>query len=273
MALLFGGLAVAAGVIGRTLIDSGVAAVPSGTPGKLLWIVAPALLALGFRRLDPATRGRHLFALSRKPLVAAAIVAALTAVAAGVAIALGLAAGALAFAPAGVPAATLATSAASIALFAFLEESAWRGYLLPGLLPRVRYAVAVGVSSLVWWAWHLPYLDQLSRVYTRESAISIAPRLLLGVMAMQVLYTEVFLRYRSVWPAFAMHASFNLVANLAILSGLKLTGHLPWLLSPSADSVLLIVLSGGIGLWLYRRRRAAGPVTEPDARPADDPAL
>ena len=60
-------------------------------------------------------------------------------------------------------------TAASIALFAFLEESAWRGYLLPSLLGRARYPVVVGVAGLIWFAWHLPYLDQLERRTRRAS--------------------------------------------------------------------------------------------------------
>jgi membrane protease YdiL (CAAX protease family) len=255
--IVFSVLVCSLGWVGRLVIDPAVPPSPSGTPGKLLWILAPALLALLFRRLDPAVRGARLFAFKRRALVMAAKVAGFTVLAVSTAVAIGFAAGALTFGSFTASASTLASTAVSIVLFAFLEESAWRGYLLPALLARTNYAVMITIASLTWWAWHLPYLDQLTAVFTSEAPTTVAPRLLLGVVAMQILYSEVFLLCRSVWPAVAMHATFNLVANLTFLLGVTLAGPRPWLLSPSADSVLMIIVTAAIGVWLYRRRMAA----------------
>ena len=254
--LAFSALVVAVGIVGRLLVDAGRPMSPDGTPGKLLWVLAPPLLALIFRRLDPATRGKRFFRLDRAIVGFSARAAGLTAVAVVAVVGVGLALGATRFSWAGVVPTSLITMVASVALFAFFEESAWRGYLLPSLLDRVSYPVVIAISSVTWWAWHLPYLDQLSAVYTTESLSTLAPRLLLGVVAMQVLYTEVFLRCRSVWPAFAIHATFNVVANGAFLAGLSLQGSLGWALAPAADSVLMILATAAAGAWLYRVRVA-----------------
>ena len=254
--VLFGALAVALGPVARLLLDRGRPMTPGGTPGMLVWILAPAVLALVFRRLDPQTRGTHLFRVTGQTTMVALTVAALAAAAMGLAIAVGLATGGLSFAPASLPLTTFIAAAASVVLFAFLEESAWRGYLLPSLLGRARYPVVVVVAGLIWFAWHLPYLDQLTRALTNESVTTLAPRLFIGVLALQFLYSELFLRCRSVWPAFALHATTNLVVQLAFLAGLKLAGSQAWLLSPSADGVLVITLAAGVALWMYRRRAA-----------------
>lgn len=264
--LLFGGLAVALGPVARLLLDRGSPVTPGGTPGMLVWILAPAVLALVFRRLDPQTRGTHLFGVTGRTALVAALAAALAAAAMGLVIAVGLALGGLSFTPVSLPPATFIAAAVSTTLFAFLEESAWRGYLLPSLLGRARYPVVVAVSGLIWFAWHLPYLDQLNAALTSESVTTLAPRLFIGVLALQFLYAELFLRCRSVWPAFALHATTNLVAQLALLAGLKLTGSLAWLLSPSADGVLVIVLAAGIASWMYRRRVVRTSQPLPGAR-------
>jgi len=250
--IAFAAIVLAVGFAGRLLVDAGSAQTADGTPGKLMWILAPPLLAILFRRLDPELRGARLFRIDGAVARFSAAAAGLTLVA--VSAVVGLAVGATSLAGLGAFSPTLIATMVSIVAFAFFEESAWRGYLLPALLGRVNYWATIGIASVVWWAWHLPYLDQLGKVYTTESVMTIAPRLLLGVVAMQVLYTEVFLRCRSVWPAFAIHATFNLVANSAFLLGLKLQGSLGWALAPAADSVLMMLATAAAGVWLYRRR-------------------
>ena len=255
--IAFATIVLLIGVVGRMVVDAGRPQTADGTLGKLLWVLAPLVLGVVFRYLDPHVRGQHLFRVNGHVVRVAAVSAGLTALAGVLWVGVGLASGATRFDFSGSVPSTVVATAAGIMIFAFFEESAWRGYLLPSLLGRVNYPVTIAVASFVWWAWHLPYLDQLSKVYTTESPLTIAPRLLLGVVAMQILYTEVFLRCRSVWPAFAIHATFNLVANLAFLLGLSLQGSLGWALAPAADSLLLIVSTTGVGMLLYRRRTAA----------------
>jgi len=254
MPLLFGGLVIAIGFFARKFVDHALPIAASGTHGMLVWILAPPLLALLFKRLDSETHDRHFFTLRRDTAIFALAVSSIAGTVGIGVIAVGWAIGSLIFVSAPVSASALVLAGASIALFALLEESAWRGYLLPSLLPRARYPIAVAVAALIWFAWHLPYLDRLSAGYTKESLATLSLRLLFGVVTMQFLFTELFLRYRSVWPAFALHATMNLVVQLAIMAGLSLNGPRAWLLSPSADGALVIAVSGGVGFWLHRRR-------------------
>ena len=252
--LVFAALVLAAGAASRLLIDADRPASAEGTPGKLVWILAPALLAVVFRRLDPATRSEHLFAFTRVGVRFALSVAAAGGAAVCALIVLGLLTGSATWVPVPAAASNLASTAAGLAVFAFLEESAWRGYLLPALLARASVPLAVAVAAITWFGWHLPYLDQLAAAYTDEALATLAPRLLLGVAAMQWLYTELFLRCRSVWPAFALHATMNLVAMLALACGLRLIGARTWLFSPSADGVIVVALCCAAGFWLSVRR-------------------
>lgn len=41
---------------------------------------------------------------------------------------------------------------------AFGEEFGWRGYMLPRLAQRFTARKAVIVHSIIWWAWHMPFL-------------------------------------------------------------------------------------------------------------------
>ncbi|MEJ6006135.1 CPBP family intramembrane glutamic endopeptidase [Paucibacter sp. AS339] len=260
LTFLFSGLALGSGVVGRWGIDAAQVnglSETGGSSGMLLWILAPALLALVFRRLDPATRQRRFFALrgARHTRRAALAVGLLAGAAVAALIATGMVFGGLAWAPKPMPAAQLLVASLSIALFAILEESAWRGYLLPSLLARLRYRSVLGLGALVWFGWHLPYLEVLTQAYTVEPLSTLAPRLLLGVLAMQFLYMELFLRWPSVWPAFALHAGMNICAQAAFASGLSQSSAQPWLFSPSADGVLVILLCAGLGAWLRRARQ------------------
>jgi hypothetical protein len=72
---------------------------------------------------------------------------------------------------------------------------------------------------------------------------------------MQWLYSELFLRCRSVWPAFALHATANIVAITSMHCGWRLVGSRAWLFSPSADGVIVIALCLACALWLTLRRR------------------
>ncbi|MCV2368637.1 CPBP family intramembrane glutamic endopeptidase [Roseateles oligotrophus] len=260
--LLFGGLAIGAGLLGRLVIDQGQVIGPNGSSGMLLWILAPALLALIFKRLDPRTRKSSYFSWRGRSRSAAAVaVAAVAAV--GLVIALGLAMGGLVLQPKSLALARLIPTALGIALFAFLEESGWRGYLMPSLLARAHYPLVLLLGALIWFSWHLPYLDLLTSAYSSESLWTLAPRLMLGVLAMQWLYMELFLRWPSIWPAFALHASMNISAQLALAGGLALSGPQAWLFSPSADGGLIIATSACLGGWLYQARTLRTGASKP----------
>jgi membrane protease YdiL (CAAX protease family) len=240
--ILFALLSLGCGWFGRLIVDGAPSQLPAeGTPGQLIWILSPALLALLMRRLDPHTRMHRPFRLERPALRLALHVAVLAALAVLSVIGIGLLGGALELGPVPqISPAMLAAAGLPILLFAWLEESAWRGYLLPALQARCGPKTTWAVGSVVWFGWHLPYLDALTR-YTPEPLATLAPRIALGLMVMQALYTALWRRQASVWPAFALHGTINLVAQSAIASGVTLSASaLSWWASPSADGGLVI---------------------------------
>lgn len=266
--LIFGLMVLIVAVFARHGVDHGgvVSRADGGTAGLLIWILTPALLAWVFRRLDADVRTTQPFAFQRSSLRLSVGVMILAALAVWMVIKLGLAMGGLVMDPltAPPPFARRMLDLASVAVFALLEESAWRGYLMPALLARFRYTVVLGVGAVIWFAWHLPYLDVLSASYTVESTTTLAPRLFLGVLAMQLVYIELFLKSRSVWPAFALHATLNIVAQINLSSGLTLNRTHTWAFSPSADGLPIMALCTVVGLAMYsvrmsRERRREKP--------------
>jgi membrane protease YdiL (CAAX protease family) len=256
--LLFGALALTIAVMARWVIDplAGVSGVDGGTPGMLLWILAPALLAGWFRHIDLTLGTNNPFALRPRPVRFAIEVAVLAMLAVWGVIKLGLAMGGLVMDHSTAPLSwdQRLRDLLGIAVFALLEESAWRGYLMPALLARFRYVVVLIAGGTIWFAWHLPYLDVLSANYTNESMATLAPRLLVGILAMQFLYIELFLACRSVWPAFALHAAVNIVAQGSLETGLTLNRTHTWIFSPSADGLPIMLLCAVVGVVLYEVR-------------------
>ena len=183
------------------------AGLPADQPlGQLAWILVPALAGLAWSRLDPARRGGRVFRLDAAVLRAAglAVVGAVVVVAAVTG--LGLATGGLGFpqGPALAPA-VFVTLSVSALVASTLEEVGWRGYLLPALLSRTGYWATIALAAVVWFTWHLPFIDRLT-LYTDEAPATLLIRLAVGVVALQLLFTEVFLATRSVWVAAAAAA-------------------------------------------------------------------
>jgi membrane protease YdiL (CAAX protease family) len=256
--LFFGMLVFAVGALARRLMDGDaiVSLVDGGTPGMLIWILSPALLAWVFRRCDADVQSTRPFAFGWPTLRFSLGVAVVAMFVVWCVIKLGLAMGGLVIdhSVAPLPFQVRLRELVGIACFALLEESAWRGYLMPALLARFRYLVVLMIGAVIWFAWHLPYLDVLSASYTSESTNTLAPRLFVGVVAMQFVYIELFLVCRSVWPAFALHAALNLVAQGSIATGLTLNRTHTWAFSPSADGLPIMLLCAGVGFVLYRVR-------------------
>lgn len=255
--ILFALVSLGCGWFGRAVIDGFPAVLPAdGTPGQLIWLLSPALLAALLRRLDPHTRALRPFRLERTSLRLAGGVSLIAAATVLAVIGLGLLSGALSRTPAPAPSvATVAALGLPILLFALLEESAWRGYLLPALQARCGPALTWMVGATIWFGWHLPYLDALTR-YTPEPLSTLAPRIALGLAVMQGLYTALWQRRASVWPAFALHGTINLVAQSALALGVTLSPTAwSWWASPSADGGLVIGICAGLTWVLVYRRR------------------
>jgi len=89
------------------------------------------------------------------------------------------------------------------------EEIGWRGFLLPALVQRFGFPIAVLSSGLVWAAWHYPIL--LFADYNSGTP----PLFALSCFTVMIVATGAIaawlrLRSGSLWPAAVFHASHNL---------------------------------------------------------------
>jgi membrane protease YdiL (CAAX protease family) len=95
-------------------------------------------------------------------------------------------------------------------IFAIFEEVGWRGYLSPKLesLGINRY-FAAALTAVVWASWHLPYIRELTWVYSTEDLASFLPRFYLVSFALALIYDEIRKSTSTFWPAVLMHAVAN----------------------------------------------------------------
>jgi membrane protease YdiL (CAAX protease family) len=107
----------------------------------------------------------------------------------------------------------------ALTLTGFGEETGWRGYALPRLLPRrspVRASLLVGAG---WAVWHIP----LFAVLTSFGDFGLAMLLgwLVGLAAGSLVLADVWLRTGgSIFAAAAWHATYNLGAGTAAGEGM-----------------------------------------------------
>lgn len=156
-------------------------------------------------------------------------------------------------------ASVVAPAAVIYTVFAFFEEVGWRGYLAPKMATvdaRLSGHLWVG---LIWASWHFPFLTQIVPG-TTENLVTLAPRFVVGTVALAVVYGEIRLRTNSLWPAVLMHAVGNTIGNsvLASLGAtplITLAPGLEWLASPGVEGVLVIALCVAVGGVLYVRRQ------------------
>ncbi|WP_261302035.1 CPBP family intramembrane glutamic endopeptidase [Paenibacillus andongensis] len=254
--IIFSLVALSCGWIGR-LVDLQAGTDENGSLGQLIWIVSPLLTMVIMRSwmgdgwkdfgINPRVKGNvflYLFSLLFFPFMTMLIV--------GISSSLGwmdLS-----------PMSPHYLTAVGIALIPSLiknmfEEFAWRGYLAPKLYtlgyPRFIVHIAVGV---IWGVWHFPYLFLF--VDTTESMITYIPRMMLGVIVMAVLYGEILLMTRSVWPAVFMHATGNAFIDTLILNKFVLVhSEFSYLAMPSPEGIIAIVFTVLAGVWMYQRRK------------------
>ncbi|MEC0144581.1 type II CAAX endopeptidase family protein [Paenibacillus alginolyticus] len=256
--IIFSLVALSCSWIGR-LVDLKAGTDANGSLGQLIWIISPLLTMVILRSwmgdgwkdlgINPRVRGNiflYLFSLLFFPFMTMVIV--------GISSSLGWMDIS--------PMSSHYVTAVGIALIPSLiknifEEFAWRGYLAPKLytLGYNRFIVHIAVG-LIWGMWHFPYLFLF--VDTTESMITYIPRMMLGVIIMAVLYGEILLMTRSVWPAVLMHTTGNAFIDTLILKKFVLVHEeFSYVAMPSPEGVIAIVLTALAGLWMYQRRRRA----------------
>ena len=256
--LIFVFVAISAGWVGRWW----------GEPGQLLWLVAPlgsALLLRSFGGDGWTDFGLRLELKKNALWYAVSLV--LFPCCAALIIFTGFAAGLVTLPDVSLARATLfrhltLLAFASSLLKNIFEEFAWRGYLAPRISSLgVHDLAGHALVGLVWAAWHIPYylffLDRASFVaYTSQGFGTFFPMMFAGVSALSMVYGEIRLLSKSVWPVLLLHTVSNAVGNPLLLHGfIRVVPGAEVLVSPGPGSILSIVVYSLIGMGLYRFRK------------------
>jgi hypothetical protein len=133
------------------------------------------------------------------------------------------------------------------------EEFVWRGYLTPRLASlKVNDFVLYGLVGLIWGLWHIPYylyfLDHsIMKEFTAVSSTVFITMSMFITMAWSIVFVELWLITRSVWPAVLMHMVEDAFVNPLVLDGsFQLMEGMDVLIHPviGVVSIILYVLVG-----------------------------
>ena len=239
---------------------------PEGAPladlAPLVWLAGPMLLVVPYMILGK-WGGEAGFGF--RPVAAArwhGLAIALPLVLGGLLLALSLAFGAGIGGPVDPVAATAFVGIVITTLIKnVLEEIYWRGLLTTQFartgLPRLASHLLTG---LIWASWHLPYwLVLLSpEDIASASGLSVAAFVFVGfiILPLQaVLYGELRLRAKSIWPGYILHTLSNIFAfALPLIGFVRLEGVANVIVSPETHGVLYALVFAAIGIDLLRRR-------------------
>ncbi|MBT4308838.1 MAG: CPBP family intramembrane metalloprotease [Anaerolineae bacterium] len=242
---------------------------PLQSLGALVWLITPALSGILLRAFGgdgwrDAGFGLHLISGWKWYLVAILVYPLAALLTFGLATLMG-AVSADGFSTQGFNA---YLSAAGIILAGSLmknifEEFAWRGYLTPRLkAAKVPDLLNHFIVGILWWAWHIPYYyffldrDLLSTYLGNFSIPAFLVLALISLLPTSVLFGELRLVSKSVWPAFILHNFINGLSMPLILNGfIKLNGWPGTILSPTNDGIITSILFGVAGIFLYRYRK------------------
>jgi membrane protease YdiL (CAAX protease family) len=139
-------------------------------------------------------------------------------------------------------------------IFAIFEEVGWRGYLAPkldslGLNSFIAYAIV----GFVWASWHLPYIRELTWVYTSEDLSVFIPRYYLVCFALSILYGETRSITATFWPAVFMHGITNAFGHPLVAEYVTFAPGAEHLGSVSTGFIF-IVFVGLLGVAINRWR-------------------
>ncbi|MRR29415.1 CPBP family intramembrane metalloprotease [bacterium] len=135
-------------------------------------------------------------------------------------------------------------------IFAIFEEFGWRGYLAPkltslGINPFLGYAL----TSIVWATWHIPYIQELSWVYSTENLITFLPRFYLYTFAYSILWNEIRMITGSVWPVVLLHGLTNAIQHPLAADFIKLAPSMEPIFS--FNGIFMSALTGLLGIAIY----------------------
>jgi membrane protease YdiL (CAAX protease family) len=138
-------------------------------------------------------------------------------------------------------------------IFAIFEEVGWRGYLSPKLASLgINNYLASALLAVVWTAWHIPYLRELTWVYASEDLLTFVPRYYLVLFALAILYGEIRSITATFWPAVLMHAVSNSFGHPLAAEYVTVAAGKEYLASVSTGLIMIVLtflLAVGINRW------------------------
>ncbi len=133
------------------------------------------------------------------------------------------------------------------------EEFVWRGYLTPKLiLLKAKDWQLYLLVGIIWGFWHIPYylyfLDsEIISSFTSLKPALFIPLTIVTMIAWSVIFVELWLITKSIWPAVLMHMVEDAFVNPMILdSNFQIDPSKELLIHPVAGllSIALYVLAG-----------------------------
>ena len=146
-------------------------------------------------------------------------------------------------------------------IFAIFEEVGWRGYLSPKLdeLGLNRFA-ASAIVAVVWATWHLPYIHELTWVYSSENLVTFIPRFYLVCFALSIIFGELRSVSGTFWTAILIHAVGNAFGHPLAAEYVRIASDMEYLASIS-NGLILIALAYLLGFAMNRRRSSHRPIS------------
>ena len=140
-------------------------------------------------------------------------------------------------------------------LFAVFEEFGWRGYLVPKLASiGINSYLTHALVAVMWASWHLPFIRELSWLYTSEDLRTFIPRLYLGAFAFSILYDEIRIMTGTFWPAVLMHSISNAFGHPLAADYVTTAKGKEYLGSVGFDGLFMIAFFGLLGIAVHRWR-------------------
>lgn len=139
-------------------------------------------------------------------------------------------------------------------IFAVFEEMGWRGYLSPKLdsLGLNRFA-ASAIVAVVWATWHMPYISELTWVYSSEELATFIPRFYLVCFALALVFDEIRRITGTFWTAVLMHGVGNAFGHPLVAGYVTYAVGMEYLASVS-NGLIMIALACLFGIAISRRR-------------------
>ncbi|RKH96490.1 CPBP family intramembrane metalloprotease [Corallococcus sp. AB004] len=138
------------------------------------------------------------------------------------------------------------------------EEVGWRGTLVRWWMHRP--ALAAAITMPVWAAFHLPLIFSS----TQRGHVGQNVTFLLSIAVAAVVFAQLYMASRSIWPPALFHISWNIINPLlfgSVYNGRPgLFGGQVWVFN--GEGVFGLLLHGLVAVWLFRHWKRSARTTE-----------